>query len=167
MSEQAAPTTALGAVEETFGQNAWIVEEMHQQFLTNPTSVDATWRAYFSPTNGNGHGNGNGVKAAPTQVTLPPAVALGSYEATPLEIAGAYTMFANGGEYVPPSMVKSIRSHDGDTLFQHSPDARRALDKKHRAGSGACRFDRRVDRGDLRRPLEQRILAGGHRPHSW
>jgi len=39
MSEQAAPTTALGAAEEAFGQNAWIVEEMHQQYLANPTSV--------------------------------------------------------------------------------------------------------------------------------
>jgi 2-oxoglutarate dehydrogenase E1 component len=77
MSEQAAPTTALGAAEEAFGQNAWIVEEMHQQFLTNPASVDETWRAYFAPGTGNGHANGNGVtngsvvKAAPAAVALP------------------------------------------------------------------------------------------------
>jgi 2-oxoglutarate decarboxylase len=77
MSEQAAPTTALGAAEEVFGQNAWIVEEMHQQFLTNPTSVDETWRAYFAPDNGNGHANGNGAgkgaKVASPAVALPAA----------------------------------------------------------------------------------------------
>ena len=88
MSEQAAPTTALGAAEEAFGQNAWIVEEMHQQFLTNPTSVDESWRAYFSE-NGNGHANGNGVKAAPPAVALPAATngqqaALSAAEPSPL-----------------------------------------------------------------------------------
>src|SRR5665213_2430474 len=87
MSDQAAPTTALGAAEETFGQNAWIVEEMHQQFLTNPTSVDETWRAYFSLDHANGHGNGtssgngNGVKAA--QAVALPAATNGGQAAIP------------------------------------------------------------------------------------
>ena len=34
-----------------------------------------------------------------------PAVALGAYEITPLEAAGAYTIFANGGDYVKPSFL--------------------------------------------------------------
>ena len=34
-----------------------------------------------------------------------PAVALGAYEITPLEAAGAYTMFANSGDYVKPSFL--------------------------------------------------------------
>ena len=36
-----------------------------------------------------------------------PAVALGSYDITPLEAAGAYTVFANGGEYVKPNFINS------------------------------------------------------------
>ena len=37
-----------------------------------------------------------------------PSVALGAYEATPLEIAGAYTIFANNGVYVKPTFLSSV-----------------------------------------------------------
>src|SRR6202022_2144843 len=37
-----------------------------------------------------------------------PAVALGAYEVTPIEIAGAYTVFANRGQYAKPYFVSSI-----------------------------------------------------------
>jgi penicillin-binding protein 1B len=33
-----------------------------------------------------------------------PAVALGAYEVTPMEMAGAYTIFANQGVYVKPNL---------------------------------------------------------------
>jgi 2-oxoglutarate decarboxylase len=33
-----------------FGPNDWFVEEKYQQFLADPTSVDATWRSYFATT---------------------------------------------------------------------------------------------------------------------
>src|SRR5689334_8132434 len=36
-----------------------------------------------------------------------PAMALGSYDATPLEMAAAYTVFTNGGQRVSPIMVQS------------------------------------------------------------
>src|SRR5262249_35060528 len=38
-----------------------------------------------------------------------PAVALGAYEVTPLEIAQAYTVFANGGDLLKTNYIKSIR----------------------------------------------------------
>jgi penicillin-binding protein 1B len=41
-----------------------------------------------------------------------PAVALGAYEATPLEIAGAYTIFANRGVYVKPTFLSSVQLPD-------------------------------------------------------
>ena len=44
-----------------------------------------------------------------------PAVALGSYEVTPLEMAGAYTMFANQGVYVKPSFVSMVRAAERPT----------------------------------------------------
>ncbi len=59
-----------------------------------------------------------------------PAMALGSYVCTPLEIAGAYTVFANGGTYVRPSMLAGVRSRDGRVLYQHSPETRRVLDPR-------------------------------------
>lgn len=59
-----------------------------------------------------------------------PAVALGAYEATPLEIAGAYTAFANQGQHVNPAMVLQVRAGDGRVLYQHVPETRAALDPR-------------------------------------
>ena len=59
-----------------------------------------------------------------------PAVALGSYVCTPLEIAGAYTVFANDGTYVRPTMLAEVRSRDGDIEYQHTPETRPALDPR-------------------------------------
>ena len=59
-----------------------------------------------------------------------PAVALGAYEASPLEIAGAYTAFANQGRRISPSMVALARAPDGTILYEHRPDPRAALDSR-------------------------------------
>jgi len=59
-----------------------------------------------------------------------PAVALGSYEATPLEIAGAYTMFANYGDVLKPFFIQRIRDDNGKTLYEHHPEIRPALDPR-------------------------------------
>lgn len=49
---------------------------------------------------------------------------------TPLEIAAAYTVFANGGMFVKPSMLARVESGDGTVQYQHSPEARPALDPR-------------------------------------
>jgi penicillin-binding protein 1B len=59
-----------------------------------------------------------------------PAVALGAYEATPLEMAGAYTMFANRGMRVTPTTISMIRAADGTTLYRAQPDPRPSLDPR-------------------------------------
>jgi penicillin-binding protein 1B len=59
-----------------------------------------------------------------------PSVALGSYDATPLDIAGAYTMFANGGIRVTPTMLSLVRSRSGRILYRHSPETYRTLDPR-------------------------------------
>jgi cell division protein FtsI (penicillin-binding protein 3) len=38
---------------------------------------------------------------------------------TPLQLAVAYASIANGGELLEPALVKSIRSPDGEVLFEH------------------------------------------------
>ncbi len=48
-----------------------------------------------------------------TSVRATPAIALGAYDATPLEMSGAYTVFANGGTRLTPLMVKSVRDASG------------------------------------------------------
>jgi penicillin-binding protein 1B len=59
-----------------------------------------------------------------------PAVALGAYEVTPIEIAGAYTVFANQGVYVKPNWVKLIRDDKGEELYSFKPTRREALDPR-------------------------------------
>jgi 2-oxoglutarate dehydrogenase E1 component len=34
--------------EQTIGQNAWLVDEMHRQYLTDPASVSESWQDFFS-----------------------------------------------------------------------------------------------------------------------
>src|SRR4051812_21265564 len=59
-----------------------------------------------------------------------PAVALGAYETTPLEISGAYTVFANEGVRVTPTTISLVRAPDGTILYQHDPDRRNTLDPR-------------------------------------
>lgn len=59
-----------------------------------------------------------------------PSLALGAYEVTPIEIAGAYTVFSNSGTWVKPSFVKSIRDDRGEVIFDYRPTTRPALDAR-------------------------------------
>ncbi|MGO4882497.1 MAG: penicillin-binding protein 1A [Bryobacteraceae bacterium] len=59
-----------------------------------------------------------------------PAVALGSYDVTPLEMAGAYTIFANHGVYVKPSFVSMVRSQNGAEIYAHKKEERTVLDPR-------------------------------------
>jgi penicillin-binding protein 1B len=55
------------------------------------------------------------------QVQPYPALALGSFEATPFEMAEAYTVLATGGFKVPPVTVMSVVDDRGRTLEEHGP----------------------------------------------
>ena len=59
-----------------------------------------------------------------------PSVALGSYDATPLDVAGAYTIFANGGVHLDPWMVASVRTATGDIVNDYTPTTRQVLDSR-------------------------------------
>ncbi len=59
-----------------------------------------------------------------------PAIALGSYVATPLEIAGAYTIFSNQGEYVEPRFILAVNDSSGTNLWRSSPVTRPVLDPR-------------------------------------
>jgi penicillin-binding protein 1B len=65
-----------------------------------------------------------------SDIKATPAVALGAYETTPLEIAGAYTAFANQGMYVGASLVSEMRDADEHVLYNRSPKGRPALDPR-------------------------------------
>jgi len=56
-----------------------------------------------------------------------PALALGAYEATALEVAGAYTIFATGGSYVHPTFISEVRSPSGKLEYHAQPETHPAL----------------------------------------
>lgn len=59
-----------------------------------------------------------------------PAMALGAYDATPLDMAGAYTVFANNGVRVSPLLVRSIRNAQGDVVEDFESQKREVLDPR-------------------------------------
>jgi penicillin-binding protein 1B len=63
-------------------------------------------------------------------VKATPAMALGSYDATPLDMAGAYTSFANNGFRISPILVNSLRNSKGDVIANFSTDRKPVLDPR-------------------------------------
>jgi penicillin-binding protein 1B len=63
-------------------------------------------------------------------VKATPAMALGSYDATPLEMASAYTVFTNAGQRITPLMVKSVRDPNGDVVDNYQPLKTQVLDPR-------------------------------------
>ncbi len=59
-----------------------------------------------------------------------PAIALGSYVATPLEVAGAYTIFSNGGTYEEPRFLLAVNDSSGRLLWRSPEAARQVLDPR-------------------------------------
>jgi penicillin-binding protein 1B len=59
-----------------------------------------------------------------------PALALGAYEVTPLQIASAYTIFSNQGIYEAPHVIKQALSYDGSVRYSNRDAGTRALDPR-------------------------------------
>ena len=56
-----------------------------------------------------------------------PSVALGAFEVTPLEMAGAYTAFANEGVRVKPRALKEIADDEGNVLKRYELESEEVL----------------------------------------
>ena len=67
-----------------------------------------------------------GVKSA----RATPSMAIGSYDASPMDMAGAYTVFANGGMRIDPWMVASVRTATGDIINDYTPSSKQLLDPR-------------------------------------
>jgi penicillin-binding protein 1B len=59
-----------------------------------------------------------------------PAEALGSYEATPLQMASAYTTFSNGGAWMQQNAINEVRDQTGKLVWHYSPVTREVLDPR-------------------------------------
>ena len=59
-----------------------------------------------------------------------PTIYLGTWEASPLEVASAYTMFANGGVRPSPFIIQSITDSSGHVLWRNPAAVRRVLSQR-------------------------------------
>jgi penicillin-binding protein 1B len=71
-----------------------------------------------------------GRAAGVTSARGTPSVAIGAYDATPIDMAGAYTVFANNGVHLTPWMLASVRNPNGDIVSDFSPEGKQVLDPR-------------------------------------
>lgn len=66
------------------------------------------------------------------EITPVPAIALGGLEegVTPLDMATAYSTFANAGTYVEPYGIDEVSTQDGEVLFTHEPVNARGVSER-------------------------------------
>jgi penicillin-binding protein 1B len=65
-----------------------------------------------------------------TSVKATPAMALGAYDATPVDMTAAYTSFANGGLRLSPIFVNSVRNSKGDVVMNFGTTKTQVLDPR-------------------------------------
>ncbi len=63
-------------------------------------------------------------------VKATPAMALGAYDATPVDMTAAYTSFANGGLRLSPVFVSSVRNSKGDVIVNFGTEKKQVLDPR-------------------------------------
>ena len=59
-----------------------------------------------------------------------PSLFLGTYEVTPVEVAAAYSAFANRGVRVAPRFVRYVRDDAGEKLYQSEVEQKEVLDTR-------------------------------------
>lgn len=64
------------------------------------------------------------------KIAVTPATYLGTWEASPLDVASAYTVFANGGIRPTPYIIETIADSEDQTLFYSRKTSRRAFSQR-------------------------------------
>ncbi|MGB6191319.1 MAG: PBP1A family penicillin-binding protein [Terracidiphilus sp.] len=133
------PITMLNDQQQTYGEGTdqeYTPRNYHGQYHDEVTARFALQRSLNNATIGLAAMVGldrvatlardAGIKSArPT-----PSIAIGTYDATPLDMAGAYTIFANNGLHIDPWMLASIRTSSGDIIQDYSPATKQVLDPR-------------------------------------
>ncbi len=120
----------------TFDQQDYTPRDFDNKYYGDITATEALYRSLNNPTislaqmvgfdNVAALARDAGVKSARGT----PAMAIGAYDATPLEMAGAYTVFANDGVRIDPWMLASVRATNGDVIADYHPDTKPVLDPR-------------------------------------
>jgi penicillin-binding protein 1B len=65
-----------------------------------------------------------------TPLHATPSIALGAYTVPPIELAEAYTIFANEGTHVKRHWITTIRDGKNRSVFRHTPETNQVLDPR-------------------------------------
>jgi penicillin-binding protein 1B len=65
-----------------------------------------------------------------SNIQATPAVALGAYEMTPIDVSAGYTAFADGGIRAEPLFIRSVIAADGSVEESKAPQTRSVLDPR-------------------------------------
>ena len=65
-----------------------------------------------------------------TNIQPTPAMALGSYEMTPVDVAAGYTAFATMGTRAEPQFIRSVVKSDGEIVEKFTPQTHAVLDAR-------------------------------------
>ncbi|MFT4113193.1 PBP1A family penicillin-binding protein [Silvibacterium sp.] len=133
------PVTILNDQQTTFtfaGNQTYSPKDFEGKYFGEVTAREALYRSLNNPTislaemvgynNVASLARDAGIKSARGT----PAMAIGAYGSTPLEMAGAYTVFANGGVKIDPWMVASVRHPNGDPVADYTPTTKPILDPR-------------------------------------
>jgi len=132
------PVTMLSDEQTTYeiGDKEYTPRNMHNEYHEQVTAREALQNSLNNATIGLAAMVGfdrvaelardAGIKSARGT----PSVAIGAYDATPLELAGAYTVFANNGLHIDPWMVASVRTPSGDIISDYTPTSKQVLDPR-------------------------------------
>ncbi len=90
-----------------------------------------------------------------------PSIALGTAEVTLLELTGAYTPFANGGQGVLPHIVTRVRNGDGKLLYERQRSTTGQVVALHYVGAMNDMMNATVTRGTGKKAAIEGHMAGG------
>lgn len=129
--------------------------------LTKSENIPAVWLL-------NEVGVGTGVKMAQNMgITMDKndrnlAIALGglTYGTNTLEMAGAFSVFANGGNYNEPYSIKSIQDHDGVEKYKHNAPKPKRVISEQTAYYMTSMLQNVINDGTGKRAKIDRPLAG-------
>src|SRR4051812_33275705 len=89
----------------TFGPNAWLVDEMYEQYRQDPSSVSESWQDFFADYRPSGASNG-AREVAPTapaaaSASAPPSTSQAPASSTPSPPAAAAAAASSNGDGAP------------------------------------------------------------------
>jgi penicillin-binding protein 1B len=109
----------------------------HNQWNGQVTLRDALAHSLNVPTVEVAEATGYGVVAdlahragLNEDIKATPAMALGAYDVTPMEILGAYSVFANKGVWVKPRMIDRVRDNTGNDIWENAIEQKPVLDPR-------------------------------------